>query len=148
MAAGARETASPKRDSTGVVKLTKVPVAVGDRINFIADPMDHGGNDTLTLQARITACGGPKRNWDVATDWTTDPEQNTERPSDVTKRDGRYTLMTRNAFYDSLWNIGRVPPRFWNVGPDRGPFTWKNESDGDVRISGPTGVRVTPGTVV
>jgi hypothetical protein len=144
-------------DTTGLVRISSVPVAIGDRITFIADPINHGGNDTQTLHARITA-RDPKKVWDVSEQWTTDPAQNTEtstwskrwieKPPDVTVRDGKYTLMTRNSFCDSLWNIGEVPPRFWNVGTDRGPFTWKNESKGEVGIAGPTGVRVPPGAVV
>ena len=145
-------------DSTGPVKLTKIPVAVGDRINFLVDPISQGGGDTQSLRARITARGESKQVWDVADDWTTDPSQNTEtstwskrwieKPKDVTRRDGQYKLMTRNSFFDHVWNIGVVPPKFWNVAADVGPFTWKNDSDADVGIAGPDGVIVPPDTVV
>lgn len=145
-------------DTTGLVKLAKIPVVVGDRINFLADPLQHGGNDTQSLLARITAHGKPERVWDVGDDWTTDPAANTEtsrwskrwveKPPDVTQRDGRYRLMTRNSFSDAVWDVGDGPPRFWNVATDRGPFTWKNDSAGKLGISGPGGVVAAPGTVV
>ena len=145
-------------DSTGPVKLTKVPVAVGDRINFLVDPIKNGGGDTQTLHARITLHSDPKQVWDVTRDWTTDQANNThsstwskrwiEKPQDVTQRNGKYPLMTRNSFFDDNWNIGAVPPQFWNVAPNVGPFTWKNESNADIGITGPTGVTVPPNTVV
>ncbi|MCH2125831.1 MAG: hypothetical protein MK165_13620 [Pirellulaceae bacterium] len=145
-------------DTTGPVKLTKIPVKVGDRINFIADPLQHGGGDTQTLHAKIGVHGKAGQMWDVADDWTIDPGKNnedstwskrwTEKLSDVTQRSGQYPLMTRHSFYDGVWNIGNVPPQFWCVATDVGPFTWKNDTDGDVGIAGVGGVRVPPETVV
>ena len=145
-------------DTTGLIKLAKVPVTLGDRINFIADPIQHGGGDTQTLHAKIAVHGSVDQVWDVVEDWTIDPSQNTEDSTwskrwteniaDATTRSGDYALMTRNGFYDSLWDIGTVPPKFWSVATNVGPFTWKNDTDDVVGITGDQGVRAPSGTVV
>ncbi len=141
-----------------MVRLKKVPVSIDDRINFLVDPRSNGGGDTLTLHARITQSNDPARVWDVARDWSTDPKQNgetsrwsrrwIEKPKDPTERDGKYKLLTRNGFFDRVWNIGDGPPQFWTVARDRGPFTWKNDTKGIIGISGPGGVEVPAGKVV
>ena len=145
-------------DSTGRVRLPRVAVRKGDRINFLLDPIDHGGGDTLSLSARIIQQEAPHEVWDVAAEWTTNASQNSEtsiwskrwceKLNAGGKQRGPYELLTRGSFYDTLWNLGAVPPRFWVVEQDRGPFTWKNETSGDVGIAGVGGVVVAPGTVV
>ena len=145
-------------DSTELVRLKRVPVSIGDRINFLIDPRSNGGADTVTLHARITQSEDPARVWDVARDWSTDPKRNSEtsrwskrwieKPKDPTQRDGKYKLLTRNGFFDRVWNIGDGPPQFWTVAKDRGPFTWKNDTKGTIGISGSGGVEVPAGKVV
>ena len=103
-----------------------------------------------------TVSASQAQTWDLFTDWTQDPSANTNTSiwsyrweddhDDPTMRDGNYNLMTRDSFFDEVWDVG-LTPQFWVKAADDPPFAWSNNTGEDVGITGqaliPTGSLMT-----